>query len=319
MEDVVCMPFVSIVMPNWNGKYDTLECLDSLRNLDYPKDRLEIIIVDNGSRDNSPQIIREKYSEMNQDGFFSLKLIEQAENIGAPAAINKGIKTANKKFDYIFKLDNDVVIDKDCLRNLVVVANTDNDCGLAGAKVLYYSEPTTIWLTGGKLNLWLMRTKDRNRGKREKAILNEEIESLDDLPGCALLISKKSINQIGLFDENYFVYADDTDYCLRSKRAGFKNLYNPKARVWHKVSQTTNKISGIYIYYMIRNRIILQRKHSTLLRFFIFNLYCWCYEYPRFFISYLMKERHILKSLIRGIWDGYTNMIVKDNKIPLEQ
>ncbi len=306
MEPVNRDPFVSVVMPNWNGKDDTLECLDSLRKLNYPHHRLEIIVVDNGSQDGSAGAIRLRYEQMKSDDFSSLRLIELDRNMGAPAAINRGIESAHPDYDYILKLDNDVVLDRECLAHMTHIAEGDEQVGIVGGKVLYYSDPHTIWLTGGKLNLWLMRIEDRNKGKRAHAGGDEKVESLDDLPGCALLIGKRLLDRIGLFDEDYFVYADDTDYCLRSRNAGFKNIYNPRARIWHKVSQATKRVSGASIYYMARNRILLVRKHANFWQYLFFNIYSWCYDYARFILCHLVRERRLLKPFLRGIQAGYS-------------
>ncbi len=306
MEPVEKIPFVSVVMPNWNGRDDTLECLDSLRQLNYPHNRLEIIVVDNGSQDGSAEAIKLKYEQMKSDGFSSLRLIELDKNMGAPAAINKGIKAACPEYDYILKLDNDVVLDRDCLVHMIQIAENDNQVGIVGGKVLYYSDPHTIWLTGGKLNLWLMRIEDRNRGRSIHADGNERAEAVDDLPGCALLIKRHLLDRIGLFDERYFVYADDTDYCLRSRNTGFKNIYNPQANIWHKVSQATNRVSGTSIYYMARSRILLERKHANFWQYLFFNIYSWCYDYARFILCHLVKERKLLKPFLRGIRAGYS-------------
>ncbi len=102
-------PFVSVVFPNRNGKDDTLECLNSLRKLEYPKNRLEIIISDNGSTDGSQKAIKELFSTMKNERWYNLKLIENKQNLGPCVARNKGIEKANKRYKYIWLMDNDIV------------------------------------------------------------------------------------------------------------------------------------------------------------------------------------------------------------------
>ena len=304
MENVAYMPFVSVVMPNWNGKDDTLECLDSLRNLDYPKDRLEIIIVDNGSQDGSPQIIKEKYSEMNHDGFFSLKLIELPENIGAPAAINRRIKNAHPDYDYIFKIDNDVVFDNKSLRELVKASEKDEKVGIAGGKVYFFENMKLIQSAGGKINLWrgwaiTIGYKEMDVGQYER------VQEVDWICGASMLLKKKAIEEIGLFDYKYFVYYDETDLAIRTKRARYKVLYIPYAIIWHKLSVSVQKIRGLGLYYMTRNRIIFQRKHSNNFQYLFFNLYFWFYEFPIRFIKELRKDKGTLGVFIKAVRAGY--------------
>ena len=304
MEDVAPMPFVSVVMPNWNGKDDTLECLDSLRNLNYSKDRIEIIIVDNGSKDGSPETIKEKFSEMKQDGFFSLKLIELPENIGAPAAINRGIKNAHSDYDYIFKIDNDVIFDNESLNELVKASEKDERVGIAGGKVYFFENRKLIQSAGGKINLWrgwamTIGYKEMDVGQYEK------VQEVDWICGASMLLKKKIVKEIGLFDDIYFVYYDETDFAIRTKRARYKVLYIPYAIIWHKLSVAVQKIRNLSLHYMTRNRIIFQRKYSNNFQYLFFNLFFWFYEFPIRFIKEFRKDRRILGVFINAVREGY--------------
>jgi GT2 family glycosyltransferase len=298
------MPFVSVVMPNWNGKDDTLECLDSLRNLNYPKDRVEIIVVDNGSKDGSPEIIKEKFSAMKQDGYSSLKLIELPKNVGAPAAINRGIENAQPDYDYVFKIDNDVVFDKESLRELVRVSENDENIGIAGGKVYFFENKRLIQSAGGKMNLW--RGWAITTGYKEMDIGQyEKVQEVDWICGAFMLLKKKTVEEIGLFDDIFFVYYDETDFAIRAKRANYKVLYTPYAMIWHKLSVAVQKIRNLNLHYMTRNRIIFQRKHSHNFQFFFFNLSFWFYEFPIRFIKELRKDRRILEVYVNAIREGY--------------
>lgn len=253
-------PFVSIIFPNWNGKKDTLECLDSLRKLNYPKSRMEIIITDNGSTDSSQAAITEKYGEMEDERWHNLKLIEIGENIGAPAAYNRGIQQANRNYDYIWKLDNDVVVDPNALVKLVKVGEINERIGGIGPYIKNYYLPNVSIKQGMNISLWT--------GNR--AILSK---GHDYASGCSLLIRESVISKIGLLDETYFVYWDDTDFCLRMLRDDYGIQLVRKSIVYHKVSQTTNNISSVFpLYYMTRNRFIIIGKFSNSLQkiFFIF-------------------------------------------------
>jgi GT2 family glycosyltransferase len=305
------VPFVTCVMPNWNGKDDTLECLDSLSQLDYPKHRIEIIIVDNGSQDGSQEIIRKKFKEMERFGFWRLLLIENVKNIGAPAAYNKGIKAAHPEYDYIFKLDNDVVLKSDALKHLVEVSENDDKVGIAGGTVFYYSAPEIVWLTGLKLNPYLMKGKCEHSHQHKSQIEFEKIAFYDEIPGCSCLIKKKLLEKIGLFDENYFIYTDDADFCMRSRKGGYSNIWVSKTIIWHKIANTTKKISGFGLYYIIRNRIIFQRKHASFWEYLMFTLYMWLFRYPLDLIGFSDKDIVFLQAYLRGIKDGYLQTLIK--------
>jgi GT2 family glycosyltransferase len=308
------MPFVCVVMPNWNGKDDTLECLDSLRKLNYPKGRMEIIVVDNGSKDGSPECIKEIFSAMKQDGYSSLKLIELPENMGAPAAINKGIKNAQPDYDYIFKIDNDIVMDRECLISLIKVMETDLKIGIAGGKVYQYGSEYLIQSAGADINLWLGTTPPRGDGEVDHHQY-DKIDEVDYVCGAGMMVKSLVIREIGLLDQAYFVYYDETDWSLRANRAGFKVVFVPDAIMWHKRSATTLKISGFVLYHMNRSRTILERKHANFLQYCCFNLYTCCYEFPIWILKNFAGSLSHVKYFFRGIWDGHWAKIIPPEDI----
>ncbi len=250
-------PFVVIVFPNWNGREDTLECLDSLIKLDYPKDRLEIIVSDNGSTDGSIEAIKEKFTEMQTEGYFSLQIVENGKNIGAPAAYNRGLERAKGDYKYILKLDNDVVLASDCLRVFTEYMEVNNKVGLIGPRIYSYSEPERIVHTAGFLKWGISKRADRD---------SEEAIEADYLTGCCVLIRKEVIEKQGFFlDENYFVYNDDIDLSLASWRLGYSNVYLPFMKCWHKVSASTGrqKTSPFALYHDFRSRLFFVNKNSN--------------------------------------------------------
>jgi len=194
--------------------------------------------------------------------WHNLKLIKISYNIGAPAALNKAAKAATLDYDYLWKLDNDVVIDQNSLIHLVQTGQEKESIGMIAGTNYYFDEKQTIWGIGGMMdyNFGIARNvgknqKDTNQYKRS--------ENFDYLPGCALLVKKSVVEKIGLLDEKYFVYYDETDWNIRAKKAGFDLVYPPKAKIWHKASRTTQEGSIFKNYYLTRNKLLFLQKFTN--------------------------------------------------------
>lgn len=292
-------PLVSIIMPNWNGKNEILECLESIKKLDYPKDKIEIIISDNGSTDGSIIAIKEKYEEMKKMGFHFLKLIENRENLGPAAALNKAYQIVAKEAKYILKLDNDVVLSPDSLIKSVERMEEDKNIGALGGRVFCYDKPNTVYIKhcAGFFNFFtgIVKTID-----------SENEITCDFFTGCYSLIRKEAISSYFL-DKNYFLYYDDTDQCLRLKASGYKIIYNPLVKIYHKVTRSTRYLSKRYIYYMVRNNLLLVKKHGKWYHwpFFLifFFLRCWI----GYFLKLLLARNY---SAIPAIFLGTRDFIL---------
>lgn len=248
-------PLVSVVIVNWNRKEDLRECLESLRNQTYKN--VEIIVVDNCSTDGSIEMIKRDFPEV--------KLIVMPDSsYGAIETYNIGIKEASGEF--ILHLDNDTILNCNVVEELVRVMNEDSKVGVVGPKILFWDHngrKNIIWFAGGIADIKKGKIYHKKIGKPDDKSM--EIEEVDFITGCCMLIRKNILDKIGVFDESLFIYCDDIDFCLRAKKAGFKILYNPKAVVWHKVSATSKgAFSSRKAYFKYRNTIILIRKHGKL-------------------------------------------------------
>lgn len=274
-------PLVSIIFPNWNGKEDTLKCLRSITGLDYPKKQIAIIIADNGSSDGSIEAIREQFSKMRD--FKRLKLIELGRNTGATGAYNAALLEA--KTDYIFRLDNDVILEKNSLAELMKVITRYVEIGIVGSPIFLMNEDR-LYSSGGRTKLW--QAMLYNAGDPDR------LKEVDRVSGCAMLFRKEVVNKIGFFDEDYFFYMDDPDWCFRAKKAGFKIVYVPTAKVWHKLSASvgTHTSPPVY-YYTFRNRVLFMRKHASIHHWVTFPFFLWVF-------ALLMSWRGIC----RGNWKG---------------
>jgi len=219
-------PLVYIILVNWNGKNDTLECLSSLQKVSYSN--FKILVVDNASHDGSVEAIR--------TDFPNVELLVNKENLRFAGGNNIGIQYAlQNNADYILLLNNDTTVEPNFLSELIIVAGNQNEIGIVGAKIFYYTDNKRIWFAGGTINLKTGITKHRGIRTIDVGQFNNE-EEVGYITGCCMLVKREVIDKIGMLDESYFIYGEDADWCLRAKKVGFKLMYAPSSVAYHKVS-----------------------------------------------------------------------------------
>ena len=303
-------PKVSIIILNWNGLEDTIECLESLKKITYPN--YEVILVDNGSRGNDAQVLQEKFSDY-------IRLIKNDKNYGYAKGNNIGIRHAlsNSQPDYILLLNNDTVVDPEFLTEMVKLAEADHAIGLGGARIYSYDRPAEVQhFIRGKINLWrgaaipLLSVVAEKIKKRESNKEQwDQIKEVDWVTGCSILIKSAVIESIGLLDEDFFLYGEDVDYCARVTKHGYKITYVPKAKVWHKLGQSTKTTTEIACYYRVRNRFRFMRKHATRWQYQCFQIYFFGFYFwlaTGYYLIYL-HSLSLLTSFYRGVKDGLFN------------
>ena len=242
-------PKIFIIILNWNGKNDTLECLDSAREIEY--ENYEIVVVDNGSEDESVQAIRSKYKDV--------IIIENGANLGFAEGNNVGIKYALlHEADYVFLLNNDTVVEPGVIRNLLQASKARPDAGIFGAKIYYYHEPNKIWYAGTSWMPKKARFTHLGSNQIDDQSSWREVKETAYACGCALLIKTDVIRKIGMLEPKYFLTWEETEWCYRARRAGFECLFVPNAVVWHKVSSsfTGGGKGSLHRYFMERNRLL---------------------------------------------------------------
>ena len=244
-------PRVAVVIVNYNGRDDTLACLRSLSGLTYPGD-VDVIVVDQpapGGSDGTSKIVREQ--------FPTVHVIENDENTGFAGGNNIGIRAAMAGGAlYLFLLNNDTEVEPSLLEPLVERAESDAKIGIVGPTMLYHARPDTIWAAGGRVD-WRGRSVLLNEGEKASVAGNRgEAREVDFIVGCGLLVKRSVLETVGLLDERYFLYFEETDLCARARTAGWRVLHEPRARLWHKVSQSTGEDSPLTLYYMRRNVLL---------------------------------------------------------------
>lgn len=241
------------IILNWNGKSDTLACLKSLEQTGCPAQ--SILVVDNGSADDSVQAIRALYPQV--------ELIETGENLGFSGGNNVGIEWGLKKgFENFLLLNNDTVVAKDLFAEFLKALRAFPTCGIFGAKVYMQSDPIRLDHLGGNWNF--RRAAMDFVGMRELDEGNFEAPlQLDYVCGAAMLVRKAVFEKIGLLDPRFFLYWEDTDLCFRARRAGFEVRVCPAAKIWHKVSASASLAGKPFTnYYSSRNYLLwLEKNH----------------------------------------------------------
>jgi len=245
-------PRVIIVVLSWNQKCDTLECLKSLSKLDYPNRR--VIVVDQDSADGTHGAIKTYFPEV--------LVIRNAENVGFAEGNNIGIRHAlTDGPEYIVLLNNDTTVEHDFLRVLIDAARNNPDFDVFGPKIVFESDPAIIWSAGSYVDwrqgICIQRgLREVDRGQYDN------YEEVNALTACAMMISRKALDTVGLLDSRYFIYYEETDWCARATSAGFRLLYVPATVVRHKVSAAMGVASPGTVFYFVRNNLLFITKNT---------------------------------------------------------
>ena len=247
-------PRVAIVILNWNGREDTLECLASVSQLDYPN--YEIVVVDNGSTDDSVETISKQYP--------GIALVQTGSNLGYAGGNNVGIRWAlDHAVDYVLLLNNDTIVSPDLLRAFVIAKDLLPANAVLGAKIFFYDEPDKLWFAGGRWDDRSNSFKHVGLGQKDSTEFSRMTE-VDYVTGCALFVSATAIKEIGLLDESFFLTYEETDWCYRARARGHKCIFVPDAKLWHKVSASFGgNSSPLHNYFMVRNKLLWAKKHLS--------------------------------------------------------
>jgi len=261
--------FVSIL--NFNGKKNTLACLESLKNLNIKDFRITIVVEDNGSK--------EEFDV--KSGFITdipLVVIKNEKNLGFSGGNNVGIKYAlDNGADYVLILNNDTYVDKNFILELLNAAEKDENIGILVPKIYFapgfefhkerYKKNElgkVFWYAGGEMD-W-DNVIGHHRGVDEVDHGQyDKIEETEFATGCCMMIKKEVFERVGKFDDKYFLYYEDSDLSKRSKKQGFKIMYVPKSEVFHKNAGSAGGAgSKLQDYYITRNRMIFGMRFAPI-------------------------------------------------------
>lgn len=284
-----------IILVNFNGSKDTIECINSINKSTVD---VAIIVVDNGSTEDEFQ----KLKIYEKD----ITLIKSNVNVGFAAGNNIAIKLVlehYKNINNIILLNNDTVIDQQMIEKL---RNRNNGKSITVPKMMYYDEPDVIWYGGGVFNRWTGRAIHVGINKRD----GEYKDSLtcDFATGCCMFIPTEVCKKLGCFDESYFMYCEDTEYCLRAKYSGVDIKYVPEAVLYHKLGRSSGGgESPFSLYYMTRNRLRYLNDYKDMF-FFTAKVFTICSRLFRIF-QFCLKRDDKSTAIWLGMVDYHKGVI----------
>jgi GT2 family glycosyltransferase len=247
-------PCVFVVIVNWNGLSDTLECLESLDRMSYASHR--VVLVDNASSDGSAAAIRGRHP--------SIRVIENKENLGFTGGNNAGIRHALENgADYVWLLNNDTIVDRNALSALVEAAESDPDAGIYGSKIYYDSNREVLSFAGATIDWRSGRSLHIGRGEPDRGQY-DAVRDVERVSGCSMLVRKEVCGRVGLLDDDYFLYAEDLEWCVRARSAGYRCVFVPGSKVFHKEAASVKGADGrgtLFFYYNTRNFLKTIAKH----------------------------------------------------------
>jgi GT2 family glycosyltransferase/2-polyprenyl-3-methyl-5-hydroxy-6-metoxy-1,4-benzoquinol methylase len=250
----IASPRVVIIILNWNGKIDTLGCLESVGQLDYSNQ--EVIVVDNGSTDGSVDAIMKQYP--------AIKILQTGANLGYAGGNNVGIRWAlEHDADYVLLLNNDTIVSPDLINKFMDAKSLLPVNSVLGAKIYYLDKPNTLWFAGGKWDSQENKIVHIGQGEIDSAGYSN-ISEVGYITGCALFASSQAFMDVGLLDERYFLTYEETDWCYRAKEQGYKCIFVPDAKLWHKVSSSFGGAdSPLVMYFLERNKLLWAKRHLS--------------------------------------------------------
>ncbi|MBT3514967.1 MAG: glycosyltransferase family 2 protein [Nitrospina sp.] len=245
---------ISVIVPNWNGIKFVGMCLDSLARSDF--DSYEVIVVDNGSVDGSRQMIEENYPQVH--------LIKNKKNMGFAVACNQGIKAATGT--YISLLNNDIEVESTWLSKLYEGMERHPECGMGTTKMMFLDQRDVFYNTGDLFHAW-SAGGGRGQGEKDVGQYNQEDYVFGACAGAGIY-RRDFFEQVGVFDEDFFIFAEDVDINMRGQLQGFKCIYLPEAKVYHIGTATVGLYSDRYTYLCKRNDIFVLIRNYSLRMYF---------------------------------------------------
>lgn len=318
-------PRVDILLLNWNGYRDTIDCLESVLALDYGN--FDIIVCDNASSDDSLEHIAEwarvatrggaplRVVHLDRHGAEAgpldaradLTLIQTGANLGFAGGNNVGLTYLLRRGDdsLIWLLNNDCIVASDALSHLVVAATSDMIIGAVGGTLLEFREPGIVQEAGAVSSSWHGMTRALGAGQSVETL--PVSEQVDYITGGCLLARADTIRRVGLLDERYFMYSEDVDWGIRMRAAGLRLVLAPDARVWHKGGGTAGHGSAMHDYFVVKSALLLIQKHypARLGVAFLYSVYrCMLPKVVRLQGKRLRAVLRAYRDVARRIWQA---------------
>lgn len=296
-------PLVSVITVDFNQHTVTDELLNSIEELDYPN--IEVIVVDNGSEI--------PFSSFESRAIANLKIVRSDENLGFAGGNNLGINSS--KGNFLFFVNNDTELPKGCIEPLVDCFAADPLIGIVSPMIKFYSSPNIIQYAGfSKMNPYTARNYGIGYLEEDLGQYNKRQET-HYAHGAAMMVKREIISIVGKMPEDFFLYYEELDWCEQIKRAGYKIVFEPKSKIFHKESMSVGKNSVMKTYYLTRNRILFVKRNFTKFHFLIFVINFIFLSIPKNILKFLSKsEFSHLRAFVRGIF--WNISALKSSKVP---
>ncbi|RNL52571.1 glycosyltransferase family 2 protein [Pedobacter jejuensis] len=286
------MKSVSIITVNFNQHQVNLDFLNSLKQ-NPSKHDLEVVFVDNGSREEFEQEYKLIYPE--------LIYVRSNHNLGFAGGNNLGIEKATG--DYLLLLNNDTEITSSTIDVLVNEMESNAQIGLISPLILYYDEPDTIQYAGfTEMNYLTCRNSGIGSMQQNKGQFDNDSRITGYCHGAAMMCRRTDLDHVGLMADEFFLYYEELDWCERFKKAGLQIWFTGKTKIYHKESMSVGKESAIKTYFMTRNRMLFIKKNTSIINTILFSLYYIFIACSKQIITYLLKNRlDLVKWTFKGV------------------
>lgn len=285
----------AIIIVNFNCSKDTIETIDSLSK--FGDKLFDIYLVDNHSK---PEELTLLEKNLRNQVFF----IKSKKNLGFAGANNLGIKQALKNsYKYLFLLNPDTLIEDASFFSKIETEMSTSNADIIGPLVRYYPDKDRIYFAGGFVNRCTGLTIMKSKGLNISKISSSDNFECDFITGCSILIKREVFEEIGFLPEEYFLYFEETDFCLKAKNSGFRVVFTPKTYIFHKVSSSITYLSDTYLFYLVRNFRIFARKYvrnECRLISFLFYYLVWVLGYA---VLSVLKNKNFtsLKTIFKAV------------------
>jgi GT2 family glycosyltransferase len=282
---------ISVIIPTFNSWTTLKETIASIKKQTIKP--LETIVVDNASTDGTSELVKKHFPEV--------KLITNQKNLGVTGGRNSGIKALSPKAEMILFFDHDMIADKDMMENLLETFALEDKIGIVTPKIFFFEPKNTIWAAGTSINMWTGQVFFRGGKDIGQYDQSEEVQ----IAPAAFMLTKEALSVLKKFDDRYFATYEDSDFCLRAKKAGFKTFYSSKAIAYHKISRDPKEEAARLLgraYFVGRNRVLFMKDFGN--NFLIFLLFLPVFVLYYFKLALVNNRLKDWLNFMRGTWDG---------------
>ena len=302
---------VCFIILNYNGFADTKDCVISLFSAINMKQN-EIVIIDNGSKDDSYNLLSQLKSEE-----LPFHLIETGTNLGYARGNNIGIKYAlNKGYKYVCILNNDTIIEENFLKSCIDYLETYNDVAFVGPTLLNYNN-NRVQSTGGDIHIKTGKVTQKNSGRLQQDL--PEIIEADYVGGACIIFSTRKMDKLGFIPEDYFLFFEETEWCYQAKKKGLRNVVINSTYIRHKGSASINKIDAFSTYMMNRNRVVFVRRNvdrrMVYWLFLVYNIARIIHSSLKYDVSHIKEIKYSLDGAFNLVDKNYSFIKIEKSKV----